>query len=92
MSLKLAFSLINFSLTLEFCLLFKTVRNDCPCGSTIGPTISARTGLRTVDAGMPQLSMHSCREMMGTADLTHGLDLFKGFFKHFREIDNSVED
>lgn len=34
------------------------VRNDCPCGSTIGPTISALTGIRTVDAGMPQLSMH----------------------------------
>jgi aspartyl aminopeptidase len=44
------------------------VRNDCPCGSTIGPTISASTGIRTVDAGMPQLSMHSCREVMGIAD------------------------
>ena len=68
------------------------VRNDCPCGSTIGPTISALTGLRTVDAGMPQLSMHSCREVMGTADLAHGVELFQGFFNHFREIDNSVED
>ena len=44
------------------------VRNDCGCGSTIGPTISANTGIRTVDAGMPQLSMHSCREVMGVAD------------------------
>jgi len=47
----------------EFC-----VRNDCPCGSTIGPIISTRTGVRTIDAGMPQLSMHSCREVMGIAD------------------------
>jgi aspartyl aminopeptidase len=44
------------------------VRNDCSCGSTIGPTVSALTGIRTVDAGMPQLSMHSCREVMGIVD------------------------
>jgi aspartyl aminopeptidase len=67
------------------------VRNDCPCGSTIGPTISALTGIRTVDAGMPQLSMHSCREVMGVQDLTHGKQLFTGFFQHFREIDDSIE-
>ncbi|CAB9528053.1 M18 family aminopeptidase 2 [Seminavis robusta] len=70
----------------EFC-----VRNDCPCGSTIGPTISTRTGVRTVDAGMPQLSMHSCREVMGTMDLTHGVELFKTFFKRFRELDEKMD-
>ena len=67
------------------------VRNDCPCGTTIGPIISAATGIRTVDAGMPQLSMHSCREVMGVADLTNGLDLFTAFFTHFREIDDALE-
>ena len=67
------------------------VRNDCPCGSTIGPIISANTGIRTVDAGMPQLSMHSCRETMGIADLANGRDLFIAFFSHFREIDDVLE-
>lgn len=67
------------------------VRNDCPCGSTIGPILSSNTGIRTVDAGMPQLSMHSCREVMGIVDLTNGFDLFKAFFKHFREIDDHLE-
>lgn len=66
------------------------VRNDCPCGSTIGPTVSALTGIRTVDAGMPQLSMHSCREVMGIVDLYHGVELFKTFFSRFRELDNKL--
>mmetsp|Transcript_2158 Transcript_2158/g.2929 ORF Transcript_2158/g.2929 Transcript_2158/m.2929 type:complete len:488 (-) Transcript_2158:27-1490(-) len=67
------------------------VRNDCPCGSTIGPIVSALTGIRTVDAGMPQLSMHSCREVMGIVDLTNGHEFFQAFFKHFREIDDCLE-
>lgn len=70
----------------EFC-----VRSDCACGSTIGPILSASTGIRTVDLGMPQLSMHSCRETMGIADLRHGLNLFNSFWKYFNEIDNSLE-
>lgn len=67
------------------------VRNDCPCGSTIGPTLSALTGIRTIDVGMPQLSMHSCREVMGVQDLTHGYELFKAFFKHFTDVDSKLE-
>lgn len=67
------------------------VRNDCPCGSTIGPILSSNTGIRAVDAGMPQLSMHSCREVMGIVDLTNCLELFQAFFKHFREIDDCLE-
>eukprot|EP00592_Proboscia_alata_P017128 CAMPEP_0194394480 /NCGR_PEP_ID=MMETSP0174-20130528/123878_1 /TAXON_ID=216777 /ORGANISM="Proboscia alata, Strain PI-D3" /LENGTH=488 /DNA_ID=CAMNT_0039190279 /DNA_START=21 /DNA_END=1487 /DNA_ORIENTATION=- len=67
------------------------VRNDCGCGSTIGPIISTNTGIRAVDIGCPSLSMHSIRETMGIADLTNGLNIFKGFFKYFREIDSNIK-
>ena len=35
------------------------VRQDCGCGSTIGPIISSSTGIRAIDVGCPSLSMHS---------------------------------
>ncbi|WP_102141723.1 M18 family aminopeptidase [Mycobacterium hubeiense] len=44
-------------------------RADLPCGSTIGPMTSARTGIPTVDVGAPQLAMHSARELMGAHDV-----------------------
>ena len=45
-------------------------RADLPCGSTVGPMTSARTGIPTVDVGAPQLAMHSARELMGADDVT----------------------
>ncbi len=44
-------------------------RADLPCGSTIGPLASARTGIPTVDVGAAQLAMHSSRELMGAHDV-----------------------
>lgn len=67
------------------------VRQDTGCGSTIGPILSTRTGIRTVDVGIAQLSMHSIREMCGTEDLEKTLDWFTAFFSEFSAVDKCLK-
>ncbi|MDP9465343.1 MAG: M18 family aminopeptidase [Actinomycetota bacterium] len=56
-------------------------RNNMPCGSTIGPITATRLGIDTVDVGVPQLSMHSARELCGVDD---PISLATGLRHYFR--------
>ncbi|KAL9071778.1 MAG: hypothetical protein Q9161_004042 [Pseudevernia consocians] len=63
------------------------IRNDSRSGGTVGPMLSSAMGMRAIDAGLPQLSMHSIRATIGSKDPGLGVKLFKGFFDHFEEVD-----
>jgi len=66
------------------------VRNDSPCGSTIGPIISSRCGMRTVDLGAPQFGMHSIRETCGADDIDSSVRLFTVFFEQFNALNSKL--
>lgn len=71
-------------------LQYFTNRNDMGCGSTIGPMLSANCGIRTVDIGIPQLAMHSIREMCGIDDVTSSITLLKVLFARFSALDTCL--
>ncbi|KAM1049028.1 hypothetical protein ACFX2C_028172 [Malus domestica] len=67
------------------------VRNDMGCGSTIGPILASGAGIRTVDCGIPQLSMHSVREICGKEDVDIAYKYFKAFYQTFSSMDKELD-
>jgi aminopeptidase I len=67
------------------------IRNDSRSGGTVGPMLSSAMGVRAIDAGIPQLSMHSIRATTGALDPGLGVKIFAGFFEHFQSVDAEFE-
>jgi aspartyl aminopeptidase len=55
-------------------------RCDLGCGSTIGPILSTKLGVRTVDVGSPMWAMHSIRESAGVLDHAYLIKALSCFF------------
>jgi len=53
--------------------------------------LSAALGVRAIDAGIPQLSMHSIRATTGSLDPGLGVKIFKGFLDTFESVDKEFE-
>ena len=66
-------------------------RSDTACGSTIGPITAARLGVATLDVGIPQLAMHSCREVTGSQDAARLTDVLAAFFNRSSSLSIEVE-
>ena len=84
----------HLSLFSPFCFVlfcFELTRekktDDSRSGGTVGPMLSSKTGIRAIDAGIPQLSMHSIRATTGSLDPGLGVKLFKGVYEHFHAVD-----
>ena len=56
------------------------VRSDEACGSTIGPIIASGLGVKTLDVGVPQLAMHSIRELAGARDAFYLFQILQAFY------------
>lgn len=57
------------------------VKNDSPCGSTIGNVVASLSGIASADIGNPMWSMHSIRETCGTVDVDYLEKFLKAFFE-----------
>ncbi|EOD52829.1 putative aspartyl aminopeptidase protein [Neofusicoccum parvum UCRNP2] len=68
------------------------IRNDSRSGGTVGPMLSAATGIRAIDAGIPQLSMHSIRATTGSLDPGLGVAIFQGFLDHYESVDKEFRE
>ena len=66
-------------------------KQDMREGSTVGPRISTQLGILTADCGIPQLAMHSIREMCGTKDIETGVKIADAFYCEWGTIEKNMK-
>ncbi|MDU3687963.1 MAG: M18 family aminopeptidase [Anaerococcus hydrogenalis] len=57
-------------------------RSDKVGGSTIGPIVSSKSGIKSIDVGTPILAMHSIRELGGVDDHIEAIKIFEDFYNN----------
>ncbi|CAD5212941.1 unnamed protein product [Bursaphelenchus okinawaensis] len=67
------------------------VKNTSPCGSTIGPFISANLGCLTIDVGCAQLAMHSARECADAKSVDNAIKLYSTFYNNYSQVASKFE-
>ncbi|KAF5875814.1 putative vacuolar aspartyl aminopeptidase lap4 protein [Botrytis fragariae] len=66
------------------------IRNDSRSGGTVGPMLSSAMGVRAIDVGIPQLSMHSIRATTGSQDPGLGAKMIEGVFAGWESVDEEI--
>ncbi len=84
----------RYATTAESCAYFEAIcesakvpcqkiinRSDTVSGSTIGPIVSSKLSIQTIDIGNPMLAMHSIRETMGVNDHEYLIKALTEYYK-----------
>ena len=67
------------------------IRNDVRSGGTVGPMLSSKMGVRAIDVGLPQLSMHSIRATTGSEDPMIGTKFSRAVFEYWDDVREEFE-
>ena len=69
-----------------------TSRNDLSTGSTLSGLCIRHVSIDSIDVGIPQLAMHSSRELIGSDDLFYLYNAFKKFYSvSMKWNENTIE-
>ncbi|KAI4839552.1 M18 aspartyl aminopeptidase [Plasmodium brasilianum] len=62
------------------------VKNDTPCGSTVGSMVASNLSMPGIDIGIPQLAMHSIREIAAVHDIYYLIKGTLAFYTYYNRV------